>query len=552
MKLKYIKHLLLVLLLSFEGYSQVPANYELVWSDDFNGTQLDAAKWSPCPAWNRQGGSYWEADNMSLNGSGKLTLEVSERNDSVFCGAIRTHKLFDQKYGYFEVRCKVPQIQGGWAAFWLMPYQNKAGSEGNDGTEVDVFESINGWNNKVNHAIHWDGYAADHQKASQSATRADIYDNNFHKFAMLWTPTEYVFYIDDQESWRTSAGGVSDVAQYLKLTLEVSGDTWPGDWNNQTMKPIDWIIDYVKVYEEKAATQTYSCDLKNWSHGTVIKSPDAEHYNVGTSVQLTAIPSAGFEFTKWYGTQEDSSAVVNLSMDKNYEQIPEFLRTGEMVNNSQFLNGITSWSGSGASMTVDTGSHFVPVVSATPNTWDIQILQGGLIFESGTTYQVAVEASSSQNRTIVVALGMNNSPWTSFGSKTLSLTTTPQTFTFNITVNTNESNGRVAMNLGKYGGDVTVSEVSLVKTLITSDELPKDASSVPIFHDNDFQVWPNPSESILFWDVTKCTNSVIVLNLSGRVLASADGSQGCIDISHLPAGVYLLSSGLATIKIVKN
>ncbi len=221
---------------------------KMVWHDEFDGTEIDPTKWQACPEWKRQGGSYWEADNAWLNGCGKLKMKVSQKGDSVFCGAIRTRNLYDQKYGYFEVRCKVPQIHGGWAAFWMMPYGNHPGDQGNDGTEIDIFESINGWNNKIQHAIHWDGYGAEHQHQSKSMDRPDIYDDKMHTFGMKWTPTEYTFYIDDVETWRTSAGGVSDVAQYLKLTMEVSNQTWPGDWNNQITKPIVWTVDYVRTY----------------------------------------------------------------------------------------------------------------------------------------------------------------------------------------------------------------------------------------------------------------------------------------------------------------
>ena len=220
----------------------------MVWHDEFDGTEIDPLKWQACPEWFRQGGSYWEADNAWVNGCGKLKLKVSERNDSVFCGAIRTRNNYKQKYGYFEVRCKVPQIQGGWAAFWMMPVGNNPGEEGNDGTEIDIFESINGWNNKIQHALHWDGYGAEHQHTNKSMDRPDIYDNQMHTFGVKWTPSEYVFYIDDVETWRTSAGGVSDVEQYLKLTMEVSNQTWPGNWNNQVEKPIVWTVDYVRTY----------------------------------------------------------------------------------------------------------------------------------------------------------------------------------------------------------------------------------------------------------------------------------------------------------------
>jgi len=234
--------------------AQIRDSLDLVWQDEFDGTALDVSKWQPCPEWKRQGLSYWEADNHRLTGAGELILEVTEEGDSVKCGAIRTRSLYAQKYGYFEVRCKVPQIHGGWAAFWLMPHQNLPGNQGRDGTEMDVFESINGIHGKVNHALHWDGYGDDHQSTGKSLTRPDIYDDAYHTFGLWWTPTEYVFYIDDAETWRTSAGGVSQVEQYLKLTLEVTDADWAGDWNDQVEKPIEWYIDYVRTYQPKPGT----------------------------------------------------------------------------------------------------------------------------------------------------------------------------------------------------------------------------------------------------------------------------------------------------------
>lgn len=222
---------------------------QMVWNDEFNGNVLDDSKWSPAPGWFRQGGSYWSNNNYELTGTGQLKLRVTEENGVVYAGAIRTHRKFDKKYGYFETRCKVPQIQGGWAAFWMMPYGNRPGSAGNDGTEIDIFESINGWQGKIQHALHWDGYGAQHRYTSHKMDRPDLYDGGYHKFGLMWTPEEYIFYIDDVETWRTSAGGVADVNQYLKLTMEVSGSTWAGNWNNQNPKTIEWLVDYVRVYD---------------------------------------------------------------------------------------------------------------------------------------------------------------------------------------------------------------------------------------------------------------------------------------------------------------
>ncbi len=265
-------------------------NLQLIWNDEFDGNTLDATKWKPAPEWFRQGGSYWSDDNYEMTGNGQVKLSVSEENGVVYAGAIRTHQLFDTKYGYFEVRCKLPQIQGGWAAFWLMPYNNNPGEQGNDGTEIDVFESINGWNGQINHAIHWDGYGAEHQKDSAGFNRPDLYDDQYHTFGMLWTPDEYIFYIDDEESWRTSAGGVSDVNQYMKLTMEVTDGAWAGNWSNQVEKPIEWLVDYVRVYQSSAVTPTPTPTNTPTSLPTETPPPTNTALPVATDTPTPAAP----------------------------------------------------------------------------------------------------------------------------------------------------------------------------------------------------------------------------------------------------------------------
>ena len=180
---------LMLSLTCLSGFSQVTNNLKMVWNDEFNGTTIDASKWKVPPEhWLRQGGSYWSSANNKMTGTGQLKLSVTERNGKVYCGALRTHNLFDKKYGYFEVRCKVPQMKGGWAAFWMMPYGNKPGNAGNDGTEIDIFESINGWRGQINHALHWDGYGAEHKHVSEKMQRPDLYDDNYHLFGVMWTP----------------------------------------------------------------------------------------------------------------------------------------------------------------------------------------------------------------------------------------------------------------------------------------------------------------------------------------------------------------------------
>ena len=68
----------------------------------------------------------------------------------------------------------------------------------------------------------------------------------FHDYSLLWTPTEYVFYIDGKETWRTKAGGVCQVPLYIKLSDEV-GD-WAGDIKKVKL-PDEFLVDHVRVYD---------------------------------------------------------------------------------------------------------------------------------------------------------------------------------------------------------------------------------------------------------------------------------------------------------------
>lgn len=73
-----------------------------------------------------------------------------------------------------------------------------------------------------------------------------IYHQGYYTFGLLWTPDEYVFYVDGRETWRTSAGGVSQVPEYIKLSEEIG--PWGGDIKKANL-PDYFIVDHVRVYD---------------------------------------------------------------------------------------------------------------------------------------------------------------------------------------------------------------------------------------------------------------------------------------------------------------
>jgi hypothetical protein len=100
-------------------------------------------------------------------------------------------------------------------------------------------------NGQITMNLHWDGYGKEHKSAGSKVTRPELTEG-FHTFSLLWTPQEYVFYADGKETWRSAAGGVSQVPEFIKLTEEIG--TWAGDIKKAAL-PDFFAVDYVRVYD---------------------------------------------------------------------------------------------------------------------------------------------------------------------------------------------------------------------------------------------------------------------------------------------------------------
>lgn len=269
----------LVIRILFETTSNEKAAARIIFSDEFDGTSLDTSKWDFCPEWDRQGRSTWKDDMVSVNG-GLLRLKFARdpglgatktKNKAlaetwIRAGAIRTQTknwniLFSNSFGYYEARIKFPVVSGTWGAFWLMsPTQWITSDEGRDGTEIDIVESIGNHEGKYNAAYHWNGYGNMHKGAGSDEGKkpVNIYDGEFHTFALDWSPVEYVFYVDGQEFWRSDGGpqfknsGINQNPNYIKLTVESAPD-WPGDIPNDFTEA-EMQVDYVRVYNQPQIT----------------------------------------------------------------------------------------------------------------------------------------------------------------------------------------------------------------------------------------------------------------------------------------------------------
>jgi beta-glucanase (GH16 family) len=227
--------------------------WKLAWSDEFEGRTLDESKWNRLGDSKRRDG-FWIQDDAYLSGQGTLLLRTRKDGDRYTCGAVNTRGKFEHRFGYYVARCKLPTQPGHWPAFWLMcSGVSTVGNEGRDGTEIDVMEAP--WRDgRLTVNLHWDGYGKDHKKAGSNLKKPEVV-TGWHTYGLVWTPEEYVFYVDEHEVWRSRAGGVSQVPQFLKLTEEIG--TWGGKIQEAKL-PDYFEVDFVRVYDALPAQERQS------------------------------------------------------------------------------------------------------------------------------------------------------------------------------------------------------------------------------------------------------------------------------------------------------
>ena len=250
-------------------------DFSLVWNDEFDGNALDASKWTGFRCGGetsvvRQGG-WWHTDfatvkDGSLNVATKYYANGYKGGKAGWysCGLCTTG-LFEQTYGYFEVRCILPKGVGMWSAFWMLPqdFSHTVGNGGTDGAELDVFESPNYRYklsdnvNVVTTNIHIDGYGKEEQSENVATPFIEANDpyEAFNTYGVEWNENEYIFYVNGVETGRSAFGGTSRVPEYLLLTAEVGGSngvagaSWAGDVLKADAQPTDFVVDYVRVYQ---------------------------------------------------------------------------------------------------------------------------------------------------------------------------------------------------------------------------------------------------------------------------------------------------------------
>jgi beta-glucanase (GH16 family) len=242
-----------------------PAGMELVWSDEFDGDEIDRSSWTyDIGGWgwgNGEAQYYTDRPENARLQNGLLVIELrrEEYDGSYYTSArLKTQGLREFQYGRIEARIKVPRGAGTWPAFWMLgtdfdPESDDPSRQWPNVGEIDIMEYVGREPDLVIGTVHGPGYAGSAGISQWNRQEFEIADD-FHTFAIDWD-TEGIRWLFDGETYfdlpRERVGRrewVFDQPFFMILNLALGG-TLGGTVALDLEFPIQYYVDYVRVYQ---------------------------------------------------------------------------------------------------------------------------------------------------------------------------------------------------------------------------------------------------------------------------------------------------------------
>jgi len=240
----------------------IVGEYKLVWSDEFEGNDINRDNWS-FEIWeagnvNSEWQKYVEStDNYKVeNGNLYITATKTGDNNS---GGYSSTRLTSQskkeyKYGRIEFRAKMPSGKGTWPALWMLGANHDQVGWPDCG-EIDILEYVGYLPNRTHNNIHTrDDFGVTNNGSNNFVSTAE---EDFHIYGITWTNNKIDFYLDDRTNITNTYSPTNRTSQnwpfaqnfYFIMNFAVGG-TWGGqDGVDPSIWPQTMVVDYVRVYQ---------------------------------------------------------------------------------------------------------------------------------------------------------------------------------------------------------------------------------------------------------------------------------------------------------------
>ena len=293
--------------------------WNIVWSDEFNGTSIDRSKWAfetgnggSNPGWGNQELEYYTGrTNNAFLSNGLLHIVARQESTNTFSftsARMKTQGLYNTPvYGRIEWRAKLPAGVGMWPGLWMLG--SDFPSVGWPGCgEIDVSESKGTELTTVHGSLH----SGSDETATYTSFAGGDSITNFHNYMVDWKSNSISFSVDGNvyetvTSWTDSAGPYPtpfNAPEFILMNLAVGGN-FVGNPSVATIEagtvfPAEMQVDYVRVLELTAPLQIAATQ----SGGSAVLTWPA---NIVCHLQVQTNSLAG---GKWFDLTNTTSPVV--------------------------------------------------------------------------------------------------------------------------------------------------------------------------------------------------------------------------------------------------
>ena len=483
--------------------------YTLMWSDNFEGTELNRDDWNVethDAGWvNAESQAYVDDEKNIYVEDGNLILRpIRQKNtdgtETITSGRVNTQGKHDFTYGLFEVRAKVPTGKGFLPAFWMMPTDENLYGQWPRCGEIDAMEVMGQENNKLYGTIH---YGNPHSEKQGTYTLENgNFTDEYHTFACDWEPGKITWYVDgvkyhEADDWYSTTEGQGTVAYpapfdqpfYAILNLAVGG-SWVGYPDENTkINSSAYIIDYVKIFQKDSYDEDVQAPEKE---PVVFKEPDA-----------------------------DGNYITNGDFAKD-----EVL---DGTDNWQFLTAL----GGDATAAIQNGEMVITTKDPGTVDYSVQLVQPKLPAKQGYTYEVTFDAYASADRAVGIAVKAPDRSYKAYLEDSVNVTTEKQTYTLTYKMDdADDANSRLEFNMGAKDSTATlyISNVSMkVKKAPTQEELDQYAAKKVLtdgncIYNGKFQ---EGTDRLAYWEVKKVDGAqVSVTKLADGRRLKVIGAEG--------------------------
>jgi beta-glucanase (GH16 family) len=244
-----------------------PDGWELVWSDEFDGDEIDLENWTyDIGGWGWGNGElqyYTDRPENARLQNGLLVIEGRQERfeDNYYTSArLLTQGLQEFQYGRIEARTKVPEGKGMWPAFWMLGagFEQDAADQANRWPfvgEIDIMEYVGKEPDKVFGTVHGPGYAGA-GSIGKSIRLDDEVADDWHTYGVEWDEDGIRWFFDGEQYFELGPDDlgpqvdwVFDRPFFIILNLALGGQ-FPGPIGLDVEFPKYFYVDYVRVWQQ--------------------------------------------------------------------------------------------------------------------------------------------------------------------------------------------------------------------------------------------------------------------------------------------------------------